>query len=144
MIVTFFGHRDTHGHISPVLETLLVELIEDYGADKFYVGDNGNFDRLVCMVLRRLKKAYPDIDYAVVLPEIPQTKREYPDEQTVVPDGMEYTPREYRIARRNRWMVNKSDVVITYVLRKYGGAATYKRYAEEMGKRVINLPELDL
>lgn len=40
---------------------------------------------------------------------------------------------------RNKWMVEQSDIVISYIERSGGGAAKVVEYAERKGKRVINL-----
>ena len=44
MICTFFGHKDTPKEIEPVLQASIIDLIENHGADEFYVGNNGSFD----------------------------------------------------------------------------------------------------
>lgn len=67
-MVTFFGHRDTLREIQPKLEALLVNLIENYGADTFYVGNQGNFDYIVAKTLKGLKRNYPHINYSMFLP----------------------------------------------------------------------------
>lgn len=47
MTVAFFGHRDTPPIIEPKLKEIIIDLIENHDADKFLVGNNGNFDFLV-------------------------------------------------------------------------------------------------
>ena len=39
---------------------------------------------------------------------------------------------------RNRWMLERSDIVVTYV-RSPGGAAKFKALAERKGKHVIEV-----
>ena len=46
-VCTFFGHKDTPQEIEPILKKFLLELIENKGADIFYVGNQGNFDTMV-------------------------------------------------------------------------------------------------
>ena len=41
--------------------------------------------------------------------------------------------------KRNAWMINESDFVVTYVRYSTGGAAHFKELAEKKGKIVINL-----
>lgn len=40
---------------------------------------------------------------------------------------------------RNREMVDRSDLVIAYIIRKNGGTYQAVDYAEKIGKKVINL-----
>ncbi len=143
-ICTFFGHRDAPKEIETTLKDVIIELIERYDVDIFYVGNNGSFDGMVRRILKLLKLDYPHIDYSVVLAYFPIKKkidyRDYLD--TIIPDGLENVPRKYAIHKRNKWMINDAYYVVTYVTRIYGGAADFKRLAEKKGKKVINIAEL--
>ena len=46
---TFFGHRDCPETIQPKIRTAVIDLIENHGVTMFYVGNQGNFDRLVVL-----------------------------------------------------------------------------------------------
>lgn len=48
-------------------------------------------------------------------------------------------PRRFAIDKRNRWMIDHSDFVITYVSRSFGGAAKFKEIAEKKNRVVINI-----
>ena len=138
---TFFGHRDTPDSIRPVLHNTLINLIETQGTDTFYVGNQGKFDSMVHSELKELSKAYSHIRYSVVLAYLPKKKdfdlTDFSD--TVYPDGLENVPPRFAIDKRNRLMLDWSDVVVTYVCTSIGGAAKFKELAENKGKRVINL-----
>ena len=139
MTVTFFGHKDTPKEIKPTLRTTLVDLIENHGATEFYVGNNGNFDTMVRRQLENLSQTYP-ITYNVVLAYLPTKKNEYEDHSnTILPEGIETVPKRFAISYRNKWMVEQSDIVVTYVARTYGGAWQFKAMAERQGKTVIEL-----
>lgn len=141
MTVTFFGHKDTPKEIEPTLRTTLVDLIENHGATVFYVGNNGNFDTMVRRQLENLSQTYP-ITYNVVLAYLPTKKSEYDDHSnTILPEGIETVPKRFAISYRNKWMVEQSDVVVTYVTHSFGGAAQFKAMAERQGKTVIELSE---
>lgn len=43
------------------------------------------------------------------------------------------------IKARNRWMVDNSDLIISYVTRDYGGAADAIKYANNQNKHIINI-----
>ena len=142
MTCIFFGHRDTPKEIEPSLCLTLIDLIENKGVDMFYVGNNGNFDYLVRKNLRLLKEKYQHIDYAVVLAYMPNKIGEidYIDcADTIYPDGLECVPPKYAISRRNLWMIDNADYVVTYVKYIVGGAARFKELSEKKGKTVINL-----
>ena len=63
----------------------------------------------------------------------------YAEEETLLPDGIEVGPARFAIDRRNKWMIEQADYVITYVTHSWGGAAKFKELAEKKGKTVINI-----
>lgn len=137
--VTFFGHRDTPKETEPILRSVLIDLIENKNAAVFYVGNHGNFDAMVRRSLADLSKKYP-IKYYIVLAYIPGKISE-PDDHTIVPEGIENIPRRFAINYRNKWMLDRSDIVVTYVTRHFGGAWEYKRMAEKAERKVMELLE---
>ena len=90
MICTFFGHRDCPQNIVPELQSILIDLIEKKKVNMFYVGNDGNFDRMVKKTLKRLKNIYPFITYYVVLAYLPCINKYSQEElnDTVFPDGL--------------------------------------------------------
>ena len=137
---TFFGHRDCPDTVKPRLRQVLIELIENHNVDMFYVGNQGRFDAIVRSELRDLQRAYPQINYAVVLAYMPGKQTEYDDySDTMLPEGIESVHPRYAISWRNNWMLKQSDYVVTYITHSWGGAAQYSAKGERQGKRVINL-----
>jgi hypothetical protein len=107
----------------------------------FYVGNNGNFDTMVRRQLKDLSHTYP-ITYSVVLAYLPTEKNKYDDlTNTIYPEGIESVPKRFAISYRNKWMIQQSDIVVTYVTYTYGGAWQFKALAERQGKMVIELSE---
>ena len=137
MTVTFFGHRDTPKETEPALRLTLIDLIENKNATVFYVGNHGNFDAMVRRQLDDLSRTYP-IKYYVVLAYMP-SRYDTPDEHSILPEGIETVPRRFAINYRNKWMLNKSDIVITYVTRNFGGAWKFKQMANSKEKLLIDL-----
>ena len=135
--VTFFGHRDTPKEIEPALRLTLIDLIENKNATVFYVGNHGNFDAMVRRQLEDLSKTYP-IKYYVVLAYMPG-KNDESDEHSILPEGIETVPRRFAINYRNKWMLTKSDIIVTYVTRPIGGAWEYKQMAEKMKRNIIGI-----
>ena len=90
-------------------------------------------------VLCELAQIYPQIRYAVVLECMPQKQDTADNSCTVLPEGIEKVHPRYAIVWRNRWMVQQSDYVVTYITHSWGGAAQFADMAKKRGKTVINI-----
>lgn len=137
---TFFGHRDCPETIKPKIRTAVIDLIENHGVTMFYVGNQGNFDRMVRSVLKEVTTAYPGVGYAVVLAYMPSAKvanlsEDFSD--TMLPEGIEKVPKRYAIPWRNKWMIAHADYVITYVIHSYGGASRFTILAQKAQKTIL-------
>ena len=142
MTATFFGHKDTPKEIEPTLRSTLIDLIENKNVTVFYVGNNGNFDAMVRRQLEELSQTYP-ITYSVVLAYLPTKKSEYDDStNTIYPEGLETVPKRFAISYRNKWMIQQSDIVVTYVTHGFGGAAQFKEIAKTSKKNVIEISNI--
>lgn len=134
---TFFGHRDCPISIKPNLKEVIINLIEN-GVTVFYVGNNGSFDMLVQSVLFELSKEYIYISYRIILAYPPKvSKNEMYN--TIYPSGIEKVPYHFAIPWRNRWMLDKSDYVVTYITHSYGNAFKYAELAKKKSKTVKNI-----
>jgi len=141
-VCTFFGHRDCPSSVKTKLRAVLIDLIESYAVDKFYVGHQGSFDAMVRSVLKELVTVYPHINYAVVLDRMPQKRDDFDTRNfsdTMRPEGIETVHPQFAIDRRNRWMLQQSDYVVTYVRDSWGGAAKFANEAKRLGKNVVEL-----
>ena len=139
MVCTFFGHKDTPKEIEPTLRSTLIDLIENKNINVFYVGNNGNFDTMVRRQLEDLSRIYP-ITYSVVLAYLPTEKNKYDDlSNTIYPEGIETVPKRFAISWRNKWMIQQSDIVVTYVTHNFGGAAQFKEMAVKQKKKVLEI-----
>lgn len=142
-VCTFFDHRDCPAAVKPKLRTVVAELIEQYGVERFYVGRQETFDAMARSVLRELAEEYPGISYAVVLERLPGPRDEavWDFSDTIFPEGLETVPPRFAISRRNEWMLRQADFVVTYITRPWGGAAQFADKARRQGKAVLNLAE---
>ena len=137
---SLFGHRDCQEDIRPKLCRVIRELITEHGVDMFYVGDQGRFDAIVRGVLRQTEREYPHIRYAVVLAYMPGKDRGHgPCTDTMLPEGIERVHPRYAISWRNDWMLRRSDYVVAYTTRSWGGAYRWKEKAIKKGKTVIDI-----
>ena len=139
MVCTFFGHKDTPKEIEPTLRSTLIDLIENKKVNVFYVGNNGNFDTMVRRQLEDLSQLYA-ITYSVVLAYLPTEKNKYDDlTNTIYPEVIETVPKRFAISWRNKWMIQQSDIVVTYVTHNFGGAAKFKALAEKLGRIIYSI-----
>ena len=139
MACTFFGHKGTPKEIEPTLRSTLIDLIENKNVNVFYVGNNGKFDTMVRHQLEDLSKTYP-ITYSVVLAYLPTEKNKYDNlTNTTYPEGLETVPKRVAISWRNKWMIQQSDIVVTYVTHNFGGAVSLRRWQRNKRKRFLTL-----
>lgn len=138
MVCAFFGHRDAPSEIRDGIKETVIDLIEERGVTKFYVGNNGDFDRMALSVLKELSEVYPQIDYYVVYAYLPEKDGEV-FEHTIYPEGIEAVPKRFAIDYRNKWIVGQADIVVAYVRRSFGGAVKFVDMAERRGKDIIDL-----
>ena len=139
MVCTFFGHKDTPKEIEPTLRSTLIDLIENKNVAMFYIGNNGKFDTMVRRQLEDLSRTY-SITYNVVLAYLPTKKNKYDNlTNTIYPEGIETVPKRFAISWRNKWMIQQSDIVVTYVTHALGGASQFKDIAKRKGKFILEL-----
>ncbi len=138
MICVFFGNRDTPDSARNVLYDTVSKLITERNAVEFYVGNNGNFDRLVLSVLKELNNKYPYIKYYIVYAYLPQKDGEN-FLHTIYPEGIENVPKRFAIDFRNKWMLTRADIIVTYIRNKFGNSYKLSVLAAKKGKTVINI-----
>ena len=148
--VSFFGHRDfnEHNKYERILIDIITDLINKYDYVDFLVGRNGEFDIYISSLLRNIKKDYKNnFSIILVLPyltaEYKNNKKsfeKYYDEIQIYEKSL-VSHFKASIKIRNCEMINKSDLIISYVERKSGGAFDAIRYANKKNKDIINIFE---
>jgi len=140
MIITFCGHRQLTqtDPISTWLDVILPSLIEG-GANLFYLGGYGDFDRLASAAVRKQKKVYPGLEAILVLPYLNRAFDSSQYDGTTYPP-LEKVPPRLAILKRNEWMVSESDVVISGVMHRWGGAAKTLDFARRKKKVIFQYP----
>ncbi|MBQ8351147.1 MAG: hypothetical protein IJY20_03775 [Clostridia bacterium] len=141
MTCTFFGHANTPDSIKDGLKKEIMRLIDEQNIKKFYVGNNGSFDFYVQNILEKITKARKDVQYNIVLSYINEHALNNCQNATVFPEGLENALPKFAIAKRNDWLIENADLVITYTEHKLSNC--YKWVQKAMKKRlpVINLAE---
>ncbi|MBR2013756.1 MAG: hypothetical protein IJ995_06040 [Clostridia bacterium] len=139
-ICTFFGHRNCPESIKSKLRATLINLIINYDVDTFYVGHQGQFDTIVCDVLKELKIEYPIIRFYITLAYMPKKESSDADfSNSLLPNGIESVHPRYAIVWRNNWMLRQSDYVVTYITHSWGGAAQFAKKAQAQKKTIFKL-----
>jgi hypothetical protein len=142
--VSFFGHRilASTRQIEETVECMGKELIRTKDFVEFLVGRNGDYDILVASSVKRAQKAMGKQNSVLVL-VLPygvkdfEYYREYYDD--IVIPITEKTHFKAAITKRNRWMVENSDLVIGFVQNQSGGAYAALKYASESGVETVNI-----
>ena len=145
--VALIGHRDFDGHktLDERLYPLLRDLIRDKPFVEIYIGRNGEFDRYGATVVKRAQKSFgKDNNALLCLLAYPMKDMEFfvrYYDGVMIPECAQSVHPKRAIERRNRWMVERADLLICYVEREYGGAYAAMKYAMALGKKIINLSE---
>lgn len=145
--VSFFGHRfiDNITELEKQVERVVETITLVHRSTVFLVGQEGDFDRVTTSVVRRAKALRDNIYLSLVLPypktdyihNIESYNEFYDDVEIYDKSEIAHPKAAYQI--RNRYMVDRSDVVIFCVKNENGGAAQTLRYAMKQNKQTINL-----
>jgi uncharacterized phage-like protein YoqJ len=142
---TFAGHSTAPDTLKSELVAAVTDLIENKGVTTFYVGNHGRFDALSASAVRAVKQNYKDIRLILVVPKMSSTidnnKDYYADmyDEILIPAESDAAHYKAMITVRNRWMVDNSDYIITYIRREYGGAYNTYKYAKKQNISIIAL-----
>lgn len=139
MLVTFCGHSTVAN--APAVAAALAAAIEKLiaeGATEFYLGGYGEFDSMAARIVRDAKAAHPEIHSTLVIPYMDREFNPSLYDGSVYPP-LESVPRRFAISKRNEWMIDQADVVVSGVSHDWGGAATTLKYAKRKKKRIVSV-----
>ena len=152
-ICMFTGHRVIHAKHMSSLSDSISELLEQLIADgytDFRVGGAMGFDTLAAFAVLEKKKKYGYVRLHLFLPCHGQ-ERGWPENMKAAyrlvldnADSVRYAYDQYVngcMHKRNRDMVNGSDLCVAYCGHSRGGTAYTVEYARKKGVKVINLFE---
>ncbi len=126
--------------------------VSDEGYTDFYCGMALGFDIVAGEIVTLLKEARKNIRLISVVPFETQEKAWNPEWQSRYhallkkADRIVYISKNYYkycYHKRNRYMVDNSDTVITFFDGKSGGTAATLRYAKTKDKRIINIADIE-
>ena len=146
------GHRNITHALERGLEKRLLDVIEELaaqGTEVFYTGGAQGFDTLAALCVLRLRDKL-GIRLCVCVPFEKQDRRfdgigkdlyrrilSDADEVVYVSDG--YGKNVYH--KRNRYMVDRSEVCVAFLESDSGGTFYTVEYARRKGKKIINLAD---
>ena len=137
--VSFIGHRevDDFFFVEEQVYSVVCELIRTKEYVEFYVGRNGEFDTLVASVIKRVKRELGEHNSSLILvvPYLVAEMESYENyyDEVEYPQELHKVHYKSAITKRNKWLVDKSDMLIAYVTHDYGGAAQCLKKAIDRG-----------
>ena len=145
--VSLFGHREIDDLIglSNKLTPIIKKLIREKEYVSFLIGRNGEFDEYAASIIKRAQKdaGQENSDITLVLPytvaNIEYYEKYY--DSIIIPDNVYGAHPKAAITLKNRWMIERSDLVIFYVERASGGAYNAMKYAKRLNKCIVDLIE---
>ena len=144
----FAGHGDIwDSNLAEKIKNIAENLIVNYNAKEFWVGNYGKFDAYAATGIRELKKTYSDIELDLVIPYLTKSITEYKElyykkcDNILIADIPENTPKRFYITKANEYMVSNSDFLICYIQRSWGGAITTYKYAKRKKLKIFNVAE---
>ena len=148
MIIAFCGHAQFCG--SYKYEQRILDFLEEHVGERaadMYLGGYGGFDAFAYDCCKKYKETHPNISLVFVTPYITfDYQQNHLKDQAMRYDSIIYPeiedkPKRYALTYRNRWMVDKADLVITGILHSYGGAYDTYSYAVRRKKRTLSVTE---
>ncbi len=142
MIITFCGHSDYCGNEDD--ERRILDLLEENvgnEAAEMFLGGYGGFDEFAYRCCKKYKTEHPNISLVFVTPYIralenEENKKKY--DLIIYPELEKISPR-FAISHRNRYMVERADLVVVMIEHSYGGAYQTYKYAERREKEIFLL-----
>lgn len=147
-VCAFTGHRNLNsgGFDSALLDRVIVDLIKT-GTTEFLCGMALGFDMQAAQCVLAVKKTY-GVKLTACLPcgnqsEVFTAKNRELYEAVIdrCDEVIILSPYYYSgcMHERDRYMVDKSDVIVSYLRKKSGGTFYTVNYARKLGKKIIEL-----
>ena len=145
MIVTFCGH--SRFAKAEKYEEQLLSFLEDAVGDRpveFFLGGYGAFDDFAYFCCKKYQTTHPNAKLTFITPYLSHKnnlKEKAMQYDAIVYPEIEGAPLRYAICYRNRWMVEKADLVIGFINHKSGGAYQTYQHAISKNKTIFNIAD---
>ena len=150
--VSLFGHRQINDvpKIEKELEKIVCSLLLSKEYVEFLIGRRGEFDILAASVIRRCQRKIRDDNSSLIL-ILPYVSAEvarnetfflkyYDEIEVCLSSSTAHFKAAYQ--NRNKYMVERSELVIFYVCHASGGAYQTLKQAQQLSVDYINLSSL--
>ena len=151
-ICCFTGSRDirkiSYREVYLRLRKILIELIEKEGFSDFRAGGARGFDTIAALCIMELKATHPNIKLHLILPCKNQDRFFAPRERAVyralieMADSVTFLQEKYTsgvMHRRNRALVDGSDLCVALLQKSSGGTYQTVTYARSCGVKTVNI-----
>ena len=143
--VSLFGHReleDIH-QIRAQLYPIIKKLLQSKNYISFLIGRNGAFDEYAASLIKQAQKEFgkENNDMSLVLPYAIANLEYYEKyyDSIILPEVVYNAHPKAAITLKNRWMIEKSDLIIVYSSHNKGGSYAALRYAQKLNKKIFFL-----
>ena len=146
MIVAFCGHSKYISNKND--EKKIFDILNAYIRDEhveFFLGEYGAFDDFAYRCAKKYKEIHPHARLVFITPYISldyqKNHLSYQKERfdDVIYPGLENVPIRFAISHRNKWIIQKADLLIAYITHTFGGAYDMYRYAKGKCPTIINI-----
>lgn len=110
--------------------------ITDNHVTEFLVGNRCKFDRVAASAVRSLKKDYPHIKLYLVVPKVTRKVLRPENEYDKILVHKVSKPRFCTAKKIYKYMIDESELVISYVEKTIGHSAQAERYAKKKNKTI--------
>ncbi len=140
-ICCFLGQEYVDGIFIDITYKKIKSVIQK-GINTFYVGHSGCFDKIAKWGVLKAKEEYPHIKIFLILSYIPDKGEDFTFENfdgILYTGGLSYEVNYHKRVETNKWMVDKSEVIIAFIEKTYGTEYMTMQYGKNKKKQVINL-----
>ena len=137
----FLGNANIWDEKQPAekIMQIAVDLISHKHVDTFLVGTKGDFEILTHKIVEQVKNIYPGIKIMLVLAYAQDLEKcRYSFNDIYYPTKSETGFKRWSIAKRNEWIIEQTDYIITCNYYK-GRAFNYCQKARQKGKEIIEI-----
>lgn len=144
--VAFIGHRyiEKHKEVYEELYKTVAYLIEHKEFVEFLVGKNGEFDEIAASAVRRAQKDFGKANSSLVWVQAYKTVTDkYAEnsyDEIIVPDELSEVYRKAALEARNKWMVDRCELLVAYVENKKSNSGKILTYGVNWENILLTLP----
>ncbi len=140
---TFLGNSEIieTDALKSKIRQAIIDLIKNKGVATFYVGIKGQFETLCHRIVSEIKQSHPDIQIILIIAYVKDLEKcRYAFDDFYFPVLCEFGYKGWSIAKRNEWLINEADYIISYN-RYQGRAYNYCQKARRKKKDVIEISD---